>query len=74
MAVQAKFFVREITRYAHSRDQVKVSLSPVTRGEGNKEWASATPSGEIVMQISNPDASGQFDVGDEWTVTFDLVD
>ena len=35
MAVQAKFFVREITRYAHSRGQVKVSLSPVTRGEGN---------------------------------------
>ena len=61
MAVLARFYVAEITRYANGMKRPgyadpapigKVTLRPVTRGEANAIWASATPSGEMTMTIN----------------------
>lgn len=63
MAVRAKFYVAEFTRYATGASRPgyadpapfgKVVLRPVTRGEENKEWASATPSGQFEMTVNGP--------------------
>lgn len=58
MAVKARFFVAELTLYtndlggyADPPPMAKVVMRPVSRGEANKEWASATPSGEFQMTV-----------------------
>lgn len=59
MSVQARFFVAEINQYAHQArggyaspaPMGIVKLRPVSRGEANSEWASATPSGEFTMTV-----------------------
>jgi hypothetical protein len=68
--VRAKFFVQEITRRAHNPNGVEVTLSAVSRGKDNTEWASYTPSGQIKMTILNEVASSQFELGDEFYVDF----
>lgn len=65
--VRAKFYVDEIAKTIHGG---RVRLRVVTRGEDNKQWASATPSGEITMTIRNELAIEFFDVGDEYFVDF----
>jgi len=62
MAVRARFYVAEVTRYANQVQEGyaapaprgMVVMRPVTRGEDNKEWASATPSGEVRMTVTGP--------------------
>jgi len=57
--IKAKFYVATITRhasatmsgYAEPVPLGEVVLRPVVRGEENKEWASATPSGELRMTV-----------------------
>lgn len=57
MAVRAKFYVQQVTKQATGGNWAppapagSVVLQPVLRGEENKEWASATPSGRIEMTI-----------------------
>lgn len=65
--VRAKFFVQEVGRTTYGG---KVVLRAVTRGEDNKQWASATPSGEITMTIRNELALDFYDVGEEYYVDF----
>lgn len=78
MSVQARFYVAEINQYAH---QIKdthaapapmgvVKMRPVTRGEHNRSWASATPSGEFTMTVQG-DAFGWFQtrLGEELKIT-----
>ena len=58
-AVQARFYVAEVNQYANQyRDGFAppapmgvVKMRPVSRGEHNSEWASATPSGEFTMTV-----------------------
>jgi GH35 family endo-1,4-beta-xylanase len=50
-------------------DTEEVRLVPVT-GEENKEWSRWTPSGEVKMQITNPEALNQFTVGADYFVDF----
>lgn len=60
MAVLARFYVAEVTRYASLQGWADpapkgvVVMRPVTRGEENAQWASATPSGEFKMTVSGP--------------------
>ncbi len=82
MTVQARFYVREVTRFASAAmtgwaapaPTIIVKLSPVSgsKGEANKSWASATPSGDITMTIGNPDAAKWFDdrLGQDIAITF----
>lgn len=48
-----------------------VKLRAVSDGsDENKAWAAATPQGSVELQIDNPDAVGQFEVGKSYYVTF----
>lgn len=46
-----------------------IDLNVVTRGEDNKEWAAATPSGNMSLTVANEVAAERFAPGQEWFVT-----
>ena len=84
MAVSARFFVSRVAKLATSVQPAgwaapvpwcEVELYPATRGEENKAWASATPSGSIKMTIGNPAAAKFFEdhLGKDVAITFDEV-
>lgn len=50
-------------------DTEEVTLNAVS-GEENKEWSKWTPSGELRMQITNPAALAQFEVGKDYFLDF----
>lgn len=59
--VRAKFFINKIELYNEPRDSGTVYLQPVYgNSEENKSWSKATPSGELRMFISNPEAFAVF--------------
>lgn len=83
MAVRARFYVAEHTRFANGATRPgfsdpapmgSVVLRPVVRGETNKQWASATPNGRIEMTVNGP-AMTWFEqhLGTEVAITFDDV-
>lgn len=53
-------------------DTEEIELAPVT-GPGNEEWSKWTPGGSVRMQINNPAAIGQFEVGKDYYVDFTPV-
>jgi len=75
--VRAKFrCVEKVVRHSQSAfgsggvaDSEEVKLSAVM-GEENKPWSKWTPSGEIRMSITNPEAVAQFEVGKDYFVDF----
>ena len=67
MTVRAKFYVYEIRQ---TPGQATITLNPVCRGEDNKRWAAATPSGKIEMTILNKLAVEEFEVGKEYYIDF----
>lgn len=48
--VRAKMYLEELR---HTTYGGGVTLRVVTRGEDNKQWAAATPSGEMKLSIKN---------------------
>ena len=54
--VIGRFYVDELTRRGYNPGIGHVKLRASTKGEQNKTWAAATPSGEISMAISNESA------------------
>lgn len=73
MSVQARFYVASTTRFAYNQGGGQVKLQAACRGEENKSWSSATPSGEVTMMITNPDAAEWFNarLGKDIAITFD---
>lgn len=72
--VRAKFTVSSITTYQNTTD-VTVKLNPVY--EDNKEdnhFSKYTPSGEIVMYVSNPPVVEFMPVGKKFYVDFTPVE
>jgi len=71
-AVEARFFVSGYERRAYDPEATEVTLVAVSRGEHNKNWARATPSGQIKMTIKNASAASWFvgQLGAEIAVTF----
>lgn len=59
--VTARFYVSTIEFPAGTNGQGKVVLMPAYANGANAEWATATPSGRIELQVNNPDAVEQFD-------------
>lgn len=49
MSVEARFYVSEITKQAHSAGSTQVKLQAVSRGEHNKNWAHHTPYGQVAL-------------------------
>lgn len=60
MGVRGKFNISEIV-LSPGNQGGRVTLQAVSRGERNADWASATPSGTITMQVNNPDGFKWFE-------------
>jgi hypothetical protein len=71
-AVEARFFVSGYERRSYDPEATEVTLIAVSRGEHNKNWARATPSGQIKMTIKNESAASWFvdKLGTEIAVRF----
>jgi hypothetical protein len=74
MSVIAKFRVQPpIENYGANINVKLMAITPsdgddeVTRNENESFW-NATPSGQITLNITNPSAAEQFQVGDDWYV------
>ncbi len=74
--VVARFYVAEITRFAYSAGNRVVKLRASTKGEENKAWAAATPTGELSLTISNDRAAVWFEerLGQDVAITFADID
>jgi hypothetical protein len=57
MGVRAKFYVHAVTKNASGGS---VELNAVVRGNENKTWSQATPSGKLTMSILNEPALAVF--------------
>jgi hypothetical protein len=70
--VEARFYISGYTRSAYDPGATTVKMSVVSRGEHNKNWAAATPSGQIEMTVKNESAAAWFvnRLGAEVAVTF----
>jgi len=73
---RAKFLCEEISRF-YPYEGVKVRLCAVQSNQSQTEnslfW-NATPSGHIVLNISNPSAVEVFELGAEYYVDFTKVE
>jgi hypothetical protein len=75
MPVRAKFRCTEkadrATSYGATSQPTSahVTLTPVS-GPENKPWSQYTPCGQIQMQIDNPTAFNEFQVGKDYFVDF----
>lgn len=58
--ITARFYVNEVTTFAGATPQAKIKLTPSYANGANKEWAVATPSGVIELNVQNPTAVEQF--------------
>lgn len=70
MSIRAKFYCTEVAATAQSvgkpTDGEIVKLAAVySTGDNdpNKSWSKWTPSGQLTLHISNPDALGKFTPG-----------
>lgn len=74
MSVRAKFYCASKTEQASpgsTQKQVSITLQPVTNGsDENKQFYQYTPSGKLELNIINPAAASQFEVGKEYYVDF----
>lgn len=68
--VRAKFQVNKLEIL--SNEQVNVHMNAVS-GEDNKSWSKWTPSGNLSISITNPEASKQFEVGKSYYLDFSPV-
>ena len=73
--VRAKFQCVEIKHMFGNPDgSAEIRMIPVYgNGEANKEWSKWTPSGELKMLITNPEAIAAFDLGGEYFLDFSLA-
>jgi len=71
-AVEARFYISGYERNSYDPESVTVKMQAVSRGEHNKGWARATPSGQVQMTIKNPGAADWFvnRLGEEVSVVF----
>lgn len=69
MSIRCKFYCSEVaqTKWGHGEgalDAERVKLSAVYDStDANKAWSKATPSGQLEVTITNPEAMGQFKPG-----------
>lgn len=77
MNVRAKVRCIGNTTPSWSQDDETVRIArftPVTGSEGdNADWSRYTPSGYLELVITNPSASGAFEVGKDYLLTFEPV-
>jgi hypothetical protein len=71
MSVRGKFRVWSVTHFAQGTG-VKVEMHALydTSVPEDRRYAEATPSGNIIMQVNNPQAIKELAVGKEFYVDF----
>ena len=74
--VRAKFLLSEL-KHTHLQGAnpddiyVQATFAAVwADGKGNESWAKATPSGQLVMSITNPAAVAEFELGKFYYLDF----
>lgn len=77
--VVARFYVAEVHKAAYAKGYEptrKVILRAATRGEENKAWAQATPSGTLEVLVNNGDAGRWFEehLGDDLELRFAVAE
>jgi hypothetical protein len=77
MTVRAKFKVQSIERVeAYGGEAVTIKMGPVYSSSPDSEnhafWK-ATPSGNIILSVINPEAAAQFELGKEYYIDFTLT-
>ena len=65
--IRAKFNVTSVNKQGETET---VYMSAATQGEENKEWAAASPSGNLSIVIANPAAQGQLEQGKSYFLDF----
>lgn len=72
MPVRAKFNVQKVTHVSWNKEARIVELGAVydQSTPENERYSKATPSGTITMQIDNPPAAEQFEIGKTFYVDF----
>ncbi|KNC91285.1 hypothetical protein [Trabulsiella odontotermitis] len=68
MTVRAKFCCHFIKKYDGNKSQTVHMSAVIDDTPENKKWSKYTPSGELQMHISNPDALDQFEQGKEYYI------
>jgi len=77
MAVRAKFTVDQITyrKWSTGKQIVAIEMHPVVNDSAeNKAFFGTTPTGNINIQILNPDAYTQFELDKSYYVDFTPAD
>ena len=72
MHVAAKVRIDSVLTFAHSDDR-HITFRPVYSSDPkspNYSWSKATPSGQIQLTVSNPEAFKDAMEGDEYYITF----
>jgi len=68
MTVRAKFRCNTVQK-SPDETSFTVNLSPVISGSiENQQWSKWTPSGQLSMHITNPDAFDQFEQDTEYFI------
>lgn len=74
MSVRAKFVCESKVQNADSGEVEQISLRPVIDGsEENKAFYRATPGGNILLSVLNPEAAKKFEPGKSYYVDFHEV-
>lgn len=59
--VTARFYVEAVTRRAYNPKQADVVLQAAGRGEQNRAWAEASPSGKFEIHVTIPRVADFFE-------------
>lgn len=69
MSIRAKFRCHTVTTDAYANETVKLG-AVYGDGKDNQSWSKATPSGDLTMCISNPEAHGKSEPGKDYYLDF----
>lgn len=72
MAVTARFYVSEITKFSGGTS-TRIKLGAACRGPENRDWARWSPSGTVELVVLNPPAVAWFEerIGKDVAITFE---
>lgn len=57
--LRAKFIVTQITKHSDGAETVELGAANGRKDTVNAQWSKWTPSGNLRMQINNPEAQGK---------------
>ena len=73
MSVRAKFGCLSVRATEYGRVVELAAVYSSSPDDPNRSWAATTPSGNLTMIITNPQAYEQFEVGKDYFLDFSLA-